>query len=412
MPAEPHPSKDELQRLTLRALLALAARCARRVQPVLAEKQNLLDASEIGVRFAEELARGATFTTDQADERSGKAHLYGRSDPNVGSLPRDPLLDLENAMAAARFTAITAANVCWALRGPTTHFPCCESALANAEQAIAHAALVTALTLADPLSDAVRAWFEQKYPESTQETYWARDAIWSDYWALARLCPNPLYPRPTVRPGDPIDPSEEGPLGILWPCGEPKWYIERLRMMGQVSAPAVRAVRENEAVSDLWDELLLPGKSADVLALSVGRVSGAFPNMAAVARWLEEFRKGAPASLLPPTFVVLADPGLAAPELTLELGAVVIDPNTLDRTGLDPGAGDVAALARWAASFVAARSRLAAVAGSGRAHSLEPAPADAAMFGRQPSHVDPFDEQAFRRTLKGLNDAPWWTLDN
>jgi hypothetical protein len=198
MPAEPYPAKDDLQRLTLRALLALAVRCARRVQPVLAENKDLLDGSEIGLRLAEDLAQGATFTTSEADARSGKAHLYGRSDPNVGALPRNPLLDLENAMAAARFTAITAANVCWAYRDTTPHLPCCESAVTNAEQAVGDAALVTALTLGDPLWDAIRAWFEQKYPDSTQETYWARDAIWSDYWKLAQLRPNPHYPNPTV----------------------------------------------------------------------------------------------------------------------------------------------------------------------------------------------------------------------
>jgi hypothetical protein len=37
---------------------------------------------------------------------------------------------------------------------------------------------------------------------------------------------------------------------------------------------------------------------------------------------------------------------------------------------------------------------------------LEPAPADAAMFGRQPAHVEPFNEQVFKDTVKGLNDAP------
>jgi hypothetical protein len=33
------------------------------------------------------------------------------------------------------------------------------------------------------------------------------------------------------------------------------------------------------------------------------------------------------------------------------------------------------------------------------------------MFGRQPSHVEPFDEQKFEQTLKGINSAPWWNLD-
>jgi hypothetical protein len=94
------------------------------------------------------------------------------------------------------------------------------------------------------------------------------------------------------------------------------------------------------------------------------------------------------------------------------LGAVVLDPKSLDRTGLDPGGGDAAALARWFGSFVGVRSRLASGAGPGWARSLEAAPDDAALFGRQPSHVEPFDEQAFQRTLKGLNDAPWWTTDN
>jgi hypothetical protein len=411
MPAEPHPSKANLQRLTLRALLTSATRCACRVQPVLAEDRQLLEASEAGLDFAEALAHGAEFTTEQADQESGKAKLFGRSDQEtVGRLPRNPLLDLENAMAASRFAAIAAANVCWAFHGPTTHAPCCESALDNAERAIAHAALVTGLTLADPLNDSIRAWFESTYPDSTQETYWARDAIWSDYWALVRLSPNRDYPQPTRELGDPIDPSEEGPLGTLWPCGEPTWYAERLQRMGKASPARLRHIQSGEEVSDLWDELLQPEQSAPVLSLTVGRAPGAFPDVAAAARWLKEFRGGAPASLRIPTLIVLAAPGSVTPELTLELGAVVVDPKSLDRTGLDPAAGDLAALARWVASFAAVRSR-PATARSGAGRSLEPAPPEAAMFGRQPSHSDPFDEQEFRRTLKNLNEAPWWPLD-
>jgi hypothetical protein len=412
MPAEPHPSTDDLKRLTLRGILALISRCARRVQPVLAEARDLFEASEAGLRFVEEMASGKTFTTEEAGAESGKAHLYGRSDVNVGGLPRNPRLDLENAMAAARFAAIAATNVCWAFRGPITHVPCCESALANADQAISSAANVTGLTLGDPLDDSVRAWFEHTYPDSTQETYWARDAIWSDFWALAERCPNPRYPRPPVDPGDPVDPSEEGPLGSLWPCGEPRWYVGRLRVMKRVTAPTVRCVRSGEAVPDLWNEMLRAGESADVLALSVGLAPGAFPDVTAVERWLEAFRDATPASLPSPTFVVLADPNSATPELTLGLGAVVLDPETIDRADVDPPDDDVAALTRWVASIVAVRPRPAALRGHWGARSLEPAPAGTEHFGRQPSHVEPFDAPAFRQILKGLNDAPWWSLES
>ena len=43
-----------------------------------------------------------------------------------------------------------------------------------------------------------------------------------------------------------------------------------------------------------------------------------------------------PLSLVFPTFVVLSDPALATPELTLEMGAVLLDPKNLDRSGVDP----------------------------------------------------------------------------
>ncbi len=37
-------------------------------------------------------------------------------------------------------------------------------------------------------------------------------------------------------------------------------------------------------------------------------------------------------------------------------------------------------------------------------HKIEPPPPEAAMFGRQPSHVEPFDQKKFNQTLESHNN--------
>lgn len=126
------PTTEDLRRLTLRAIAAYAARCARRVQPLYeSDEDRHVEAVDKAICVAEAFARGDKVAPASA---------------------------------------------------------CGDAALA---------ALIAAA--ADALI--------------------AADAARRDYDYLAAH-----HPRTEDILGEPIDPSEDGPLGPLWPGGAPKWF--------------------------------------------------------------------------------------------------------------------------------------------------------------------------------------------
>ena len=171
--------RERLARLPRRAVIAFAARCARRVQPLThALPQQDRDTIDWGLASAEAFAKGAAAA--RADTRA------------------------DARAAAARAAAARAADAAWtAARAATTAWAADARAAAAAADWAANAAAA-----ADWAANAAD-WAD------------ARAAAASDLDRLIAL--NPGEPDAL---GGPIDPSEAGPLGPLWPQGVPQWYTE------------------------------------------------------------------------------------------------------------------------------------------------------------------------------------------
>ena len=162
--------RDKLARQPQRALVAFAARCARRVQPLTKDLPSKdREAVERAIRVAEDFARGEIIVDAEAAIADADEVVFGALTP-----------------AAAAFSARAAAKT---------------AALADA----AFTARARAAAF-----DAAKA--------SAAYSFRATD-IWNDTEKL-----NTLNLGQPGTLGDPIDPSEDGPLGSLWPNGAPDWY--------------------------------------------------------------------------------------------------------------------------------------------------------------------------------------------
>ena len=168
--------RERLAQLPHHAVVAFAARCARRVQPlthVLPQQDR--DAIDWALASAEAFAKGA------AAARADAARAAARADDARAAAAR-----AADAWTAARAAADAAA-----------------AAAAAADDWAAHTA-------------AAAAWAAAAAARAD-----ARAAAASDLDRLSAL--NPGEPDAL---GAPIDPSEAGPLGPLWPQGVPEWYTE------------------------------------------------------------------------------------------------------------------------------------------------------------------------------------------
>jgi hypothetical protein len=175
---------DALAHLPLRAILAYVARCVRRVQPLfrLDDLQppgpRHARAIEALLRCAEEFARGAEPNAAAWDARSWLG--AGRAARKAARHPA-PVQVATAAVAAAR-------SVCYAAQGPTD---------------------LVVVVAREAATAAKRALDERAVVAF-------RRAAARDYAALQRLRLGE-YPEA----GRAIDPSEDGPLGPLWPEGVP-----------------------------------------------------------------------------------------------------------------------------------------------------------------------------------------------
>jgi hypothetical protein len=184
------PSVEELKQLPLRAIVAYATRCARRVVPLFEfaelkprHKKDL----KYAILVAEEFARGETnaeFSDSVRSDALSAAVHYA---------------DLSAAVNAARAAADAAYAAVNAARADAAYAAYAARAAADA----AYAAVYT--TAARAAADAAYA------------------AVYTDFKSLINLR---LGRYPEL--GEPIDPSEKGPLGPLWPDGEPD-FVKHLR---------------------------------------------------------------------------------------------------------------------------------------------------------------------------------------
>ncbi len=187
----------DLEKLPLRAIVAFANRCARRVLP-------LFDLS------AENGVAAATY----AEAAIRMAGMYARGVDNAGASAGSLLTPLTFA-ALEDTAALPAANAA--------------SAAGAASVADAHKVSAEAAMAADETCNLAGAI--------------GGEALAADYLRLLEL---KLGNFPD--PGKPIDPSEVGPLGSLWPAAPPVWYPGAV---GRLSAALQGRVEGNPELGSL-----------------------------------------------------------------------------------------------------------------------------------------------------------------
>ena len=189
--AEELPTKEELRALPRRAIVAYAARCARRVQPLYRSRdKRRVQAVDDAIALAEWFAKGEPLIVGEASEGGLPDVMYGAGAAFAAAFAaaraaRAAFADPAAAAADASKGAAAAADAAIYLLG--------DDALANAAAAAARAA------------DAARGLLVV--------------AARADYERLRSICRQAL---PEL--GDPIDPGENGPMGPLWPQGPPEGW--------------------------------------------------------------------------------------------------------------------------------------------------------------------------------------------
>ena len=168
--------RERLAKLPHHAVVAFAARCARRVQPL----THILP-QQTGTQSTGRCASAEAFAKGAAAARAAAARADARA-------------------AAARAAAARAADAWTAARAAAD---AAAAAAAAADDWAAHTA-------------AAAAWADAAAARADARAAAASDLDWL-------IVLNPGEPDAL---GAPIDPSEAGPLGPLWPQGVPEWYTE------------------------------------------------------------------------------------------------------------------------------------------------------------------------------------------
>ena len=205
------PTEDDLKKLPLGAIVAYAVRCARRVQPLygraagLAEWRKHETALEWAISLAEnfclshvvsaaayDAAYGARSAAQAVDARDAAraASAAARAAAYAFDVPKSAVYDHVIYASRVAAEAVDAAKA--------------------AARAAAHAASATTAAACSPDED--------ESDENDDEDAAQDAAARADYDRLLKLNPG-AFPKL----GQPIDATENGPLGPLWPAGEPDW---------------------------------------------------------------------------------------------------------------------------------------------------------------------------------------------
>src|SRR5512135_3211581 len=217
--------QDQLAQLPLRAIVAFAVRCARRVQPlghVLTEYRPV--EVEDAIASAEGFARG------------GKAVRAAGAAARAANAARAAARAVDAARAAAAKAAADSdwvdaddaeAADAWA-EAPVraADAAACAARAANAARAADRAAADASAAGAD--ADTARAAWDTGRDA-------ARDAARGDLYRLRALD----LGRPGTM-GKPIDPAEQGPLGPLWTDAAPDWYTKATKLSDESNPPTAR----------------------------------------------------------------------------------------------------------------------------------------------------------------------------
>lgn len=196
--------KAELSKLPLRAAVAIAVRCVQRLRPVfrpLAEdphRELSITVIDIAIEVGKRFARGEDLSNVKITEIARDTELVSRRAISGGRV----------AYAAAQLAhavhhALVADGPMAASDASTALFVCMQSVPLTADEACTEMDKALAGQILDNGPDSIR------------------DPLADDYAAALELN---LGHFPDA--GDPLDPSEKGPLGQLWPGTVPAWYPE------------------------------------------------------------------------------------------------------------------------------------------------------------------------------------------
>jgi hypothetical protein len=184
----------DLGNLCLRATVALAARCARRVRPMMddlpddfPDKEGALAVLDTALSDAENYARANIIHAAEADANARLA--------------------FQVAEAAFPYRRLGAYAVAHAARAAA-------EAVRAGERASEEVGMEVTASAYGANRVALTAGTGNRLDEATMHLI--RGAILADFEGLMRLSPGSFRDL-----GDPVDPADEGPLGALWPNGAP-----------------------------------------------------------------------------------------------------------------------------------------------------------------------------------------------
>jgi hypothetical protein len=212
-------TEDPLENLKLRGLISFAARCTRRVFPIIVLADEQPGECELAIAMAESFAAGEPGSLIQA-RKVAKAVEY-HFEPTGGGYPRTPEQNSYYARKSVEGLARSATSAFSAVTLTPPSKSCCEDALAHATQSVRDAMLAT-----EPFRDLYERdsfeyqRFESTYKDRAQEAEWARQSARRDLEALRKT-----HSGPVTELGTSVDTSSRGPLGSLW--GEspvPDWF--------------------------------------------------------------------------------------------------------------------------------------------------------------------------------------------
>ena len=206
------PTVDELKKLPLRGIVAYTVRCARRVQPLYGQARGTADfeehkaAIETALTIAEQLCQGEPITADVTRAAFAAAAAVATAAADAAANANAAAADALAAFAAAARVADRAAFA--ADRAADDAI----ARVADDAHAAAHYAAAVAAAADRAAFAAVAAAAASSFAAAANPAFAADIAAKADYDRLVSLnlgeCPDF---------GQPIDPTENGPLGPLWP---------------------------------------------------------------------------------------------------------------------------------------------------------------------------------------------------
>lgn len=238
-----HDIVDKLNGLPGRAVVAFAARCAERVQPLYMDRipgsQPVMAINAIGILIhALNCAENYASRDAYDDTLPGTVHPDQRANVLIALAAFRDIGD-PAAISAAEASASAFGAAVAALQGKR------KNSIAEAAMAASQASNAAFLAAGAPSRDKVDRLIDL------------------DLKAILSLVSGvPSDEDPTV------DPDIEGPLGELWPNGEPEWYTPSLTNDPQAS-PALPGMEKAEPdIVLVWDpEVLDERRYAQLIAL-------------------------------------------------------------------------------------------------------------------------------------------------